>query len=89
MLLMFQSTSSFILQRFDILLRTHPAVVYFLTMLVVKLPLSLSMRLVAVLMFQSTSSFILQRFDILLRTHPAVVYFLSRLLATSPLSLSS
>lgn len=33
-LLMFQSTSSFILERFDPLLHRHPVVVYFLTMLV-------------------------------------------------------
>eukprot|EP00929_Paragymnodinium_shiwhaense_P109448 TRINITY_DN75872_c0_g1_i1.p1 TRINITY_DN75872_c0_g1~~TRINITY_DN75872_c0_g1_i1.p1 ORF type:complete len:302 (-),score=30.65 TRINITY_DN75872_c0_g1_i1:402-1307(-) len=33
-LLMFQSTSSFILERFDPLLHQHPVVVYFLTMLV-------------------------------------------------------
>lgn len=34
MLLMFQSTSSIILERFEILIKTHPVVIYFLTMLV-------------------------------------------------------
>lgn len=34
MLLSFQSCSSFILQRFDVLIRTHPVIIYFLTMLV-------------------------------------------------------
>lgn len=34
MLLMFQSTSSIILERFELLIKTHPVVIYFLTMLV-------------------------------------------------------
>lgn len=34
MLLMFQSTSSLILERFELLIKTHPVVIYFLTMLV-------------------------------------------------------
>eukprot|EP00927_Polykrikos_kofoidii_P030018 TRINITY_DN25899_c0_g2_i1.p1 TRINITY_DN25899_c0_g2~~TRINITY_DN25899_c0_g2_i1.p1 ORF type:complete len:441 (-),score=61.26 TRINITY_DN25899_c0_g2_i1:32-1354(-) len=34
MLLMFQSTSSIILEHFDVLIRRHPVVIYFLTMLV-------------------------------------------------------
>lgn len=34
MLLMFQSTSSLILEHFEALIRTHPVVIYFLTMLV-------------------------------------------------------
>ncbi|CAK0815879.1 unnamed protein product [Prorocentrum cordatum] len=34
LLLMFQSTSSLILERFDLLIRSHPVVIYFLTMLV-------------------------------------------------------
>merc|ERR1719284_1391710 len=34
LLLAFQSCSSFILERFEILIKTHPVVIYFLTMLV-------------------------------------------------------